>query len=61
MENRIVKILDELPNDILSAKSIFKYHRINKFLYDLLINNEIWFSNPFSFNDPFDCNLTIDV
>lgn len=60
MEDRIVDILDKLTSDILPNKRVFKYHRINKFLYDLLINNEIWFSNPFSFNDPFDCNLTID-
>ncbi|WP_163401536.1 DUF2971 domain-containing protein [Flavobacterium fluviatile] len=60
MENRIHSILDNLTNDKLTTKSVYKYHRINKFLYDLLINNEIWFSDPYSFNDPFDCNLTID-
>lgn len=60
MENRIHRILDNLTNDKLITKSVYKYHRINKFLYDLLINNEIWFSEPYSFNDPFDCNLTID-
>lgn len=60
MENRILKILDSLKSDKLTTKTVFKYHRINKNFYDLLINNEIWFSDPFSYNDPFDCNLTID-
>lgn len=60
MENRIHSILDRLTNDKLKTSRVYKYHKINKFLYDLLINNEIWFSNPYSFNDPFDCNLTID-
>lgn len=60
MEKRIIDTLNDLQNDNLQNRSIFKYHRINKFLYDLLINSEIWFSDPFSYNDPFDCNLTID-
>ncbi|WP_407476586.1 DUF2971 domain-containing protein [Elizabethkingia anophelis] len=60
MENRINDILDRLKNDELNRKKIYKYHRINKFLYDLLINNEIWCASPYTFNDPFDCNLTID-
>lgn len=60
MESRIHEILRNLKNDELEEDSVFKYHRINQFLYDLLINNEIWFSSPYSFNDPFDCNITID-
>lgn len=60
MKNRIHNILESLTNDNLTTKRVYKYHRINKFLYDLLINNQIWFSDPYSFNDPFDCNLTID-
>jgi hypothetical protein len=60
MNNRIHQLLDNMTNDSLKAKRVYKYHKINKFLYDLLINNEIWFGDPYSFNDPFDCNLTID-
>jgi len=39
--------------------SIYKYHPINNHLYDLILNHEIWFSNPNSFNDPYDCNIHI--
>lgn len=36
---------------------MFKYFPINEFLLSTLKDNEIWFSNPNNFNDPFDCNL----
>ena len=39
---------------------LHKYYRIDNRFLEVLINNEIWFSNPFEFNDPYDCNLTID-
>ena len=60
MKKRIHKRIDDLNNDIINSKRIYKYHKVNKFLYDLLINNELWFADPFSFNDPFDSNITID-
>lgn len=60
MQKRVHRILDELFNDNIKGNTLFKYHRINKFLYDVIVNSELWFSDPFSFNDPFDCNLTID-
>lgn len=34
---------------------IYKYFRINENLYQLLINNQLWFSYPGDFNDPYDC------
>lgn len=44
---------------------LYKFHRINKFLYQLLVDNNFWFSDPKEFNDPFDMrffsNLTISV
>lgn len=36
---------------------IYKYFRFNENLYDLVINNRLWFSNPSDFNDPYDCNV----
>jgi hypothetical protein len=60
MENRIHKLLEKLTNDNLTTKRVYKYHKINKHFYDILINNQIWFSDPYSYNDPFDCNITID-
>lgn len=35
--------------------TIYKYFRINENLYQLLINNKLWFSYPADFNDPYDC------
>ena len=60
-EERIYQILEQLDNDILESNLIYKYHKINQFAYDLLINHEIYFENPYKYNDPFDCNLTIDA
>jgi hypothetical protein len=39
---------------------LYKYCSINENLYSLLINNELWFSDPMTFNDPYDCNLHYD-
>lgn len=38
------------------VKSVFKYYCINQNLYNSIINNELFFSNPRNFNDPFDSN-----
>ena len=37
---------------------LYYYTKVDKFLYENLINKTIWFSKPSSFNDPFDCNLS---
>lgn len=60
MEERIYQILGQLDNDTLESNFIYKYHKINQYAYDLIINNEVYFENPYKYNDPFDCNLTID-
>lgn len=39
---------------------IYKYMAVNQFLYEMLINQEMWFSSPMDFNDPFDCNLPLN-
>ena len=36
---------------------VYKYSAINSNLFKLLINSELWFATPISFNDPFDCQL----
>lgn len=46
--------MKELP------KYIYKYCPITKYLFETLIRNELWFSAPFDFNDPFDCYLPFD-
>jgi hypothetical protein len=37
--------------------TLFKYFQINDNFKTTLVNNQIWFSSPDDFNDPFDCNL----
>ena len=39
---------------------MYKYTSINKFLYEMLIRGELWFSSPFDFNDPYDSNMPVD-
>jgi Protein of unknown function (DUF2971) len=41
-------------------KSLFKYRAINKNSIKNFEENTIWLSNPSTFNDPYDCALTVD-
>lgn len=38
----------------------WKFRDVNEGTLSLLINRELWFSNPIFFNDPFDCQVDID-
>jgi hypothetical protein len=38
----------------MKANYFYKYHTINQNLYSSIINNELYFSSPRNFNDPFD-------
>lgn len=40
---------------------ICKYFCIDKYFYDSIENNYLWFSDPKNFNDPYDLNIEIDV
>lgn len=47
-------VLDEqLPQYVYRMRSVDRY------LFDTLINKEMWFSNPTDFNDPFDCDINM--
>lgn len=39
---------------------LFKYYS-RKFLEELFKKNELWFSSPLSFNDPFDCQINLNT
>lgn len=42
-------------------KKLYKYEVINREKINMLINSELWFSNPDDFNDPFDsCGICFD-
>ncbi|MFI5416343.1 MAG: DUF2971 domain-containing protein [Nitrososphaerales archaeon] len=38
---------------------VYKYFRINQYLYDTLISNQLYFSSIGQFNDPYDCHIAI--
>jgi hypothetical protein len=42
-------------------KFIYKYFTVNEYLLRSLINNELFFSNPMNFNDPFDCQFELNL
>jgi hypothetical protein len=55
MEKSEKRSVDGDGNEI--PATIYKYCRLGKNLYDLIINGHLWFSSPQDFNDPFDCNM----
>jgi len=42
-------------------ESVYRMRTVNRFLFDSLINSEMWFSNPTDFNDPFDCGIDMKI
>lgn len=38
----------------------YRYVAINEYTIKNILNNQLWFTNPFDFNDPFDCQIRID-
>lgn len=44
-------------NNISIPKFLIKYYSADLNGFNVLRKNEIWASNPFSFNDPFDCSI----
>lgn len=41
-------------------KCLHRFQRIDQNLFNSLIYNYQWFSNPKDFNDPYDCNIELD-
>lgn len=39
----------------MNEQIFYKYKNINNYTYDLLLNNEFYYSFPHEMNDPFDC------
>ena len=39
-------------------KDVYRYIDLDKKTYDIIKNNQLWFSKAKDFNDPFDCNLS---
>jgi DUF2971 family protein len=60
MKTRLLKWIRNEKNEQLSDPIVYKYCSMNKFLKNLLVDNSMFFNNPYNFNDPFDCNLVIN-
>lgn len=60
MEKRFVENLKQMTNDVNDTK-VFKYREINENTFKILSNHQVWFANPSTFNDPFDCNIRVDM
>jgi hypothetical protein len=61
MENLFKKLIDQMVFDKKLPKYVYRMRPVNKFLFDSLINSQVWFSNPQDFNDPFDCDINMKV
>lgn len=44
-----------------SNEIIFKYRAFNSTSLEMLINKQLWFADPDTFNDPFDCRLDYSI
>jgi hypothetical protein len=59
MESRYQKIIRQMVVDDQLPQFVYRMRSVNRYLFDTLINREMWFSNPSDFNDPFDCDINM--
>lgn len=59
MESRYQKLIKKMVVDNQLPQFVYRMRPVNRFLFDTLINNEMWYSNPSDFNDPFDCDINM--
>ena len=57
MQNNIHQIVDQLIEDVLENPMVYKFHEINQLAFELLVNSEINFKNPYA----FDFHLTLET
>jgi hypothetical protein len=39
---------------------LYKYRSVSSFTEDIIVNNRVYFSAPYTLNDPFDCKMPMD-
>lgn len=59
MESRYQKLINKMVIDEQLPQFVYRMRSVNRYLFDTLINKEMWFSNPTDFNDPFDCDINM--
>ena len=48
------------PSNHPMPTSLFKYQTLSAYSLAALVNNTVWLAKPRTFNDPFDCGVTLD-
>ena len=61
MERRYQSLVEKMVYDNQLPQTVFRMRTVNRYLFDSLINSEMWFSNPTDFNDPFDCGIDMKI
>lgn len=61
MEKRYQHLVNQMVLDKKLPQLVYRMRPVNRFLFDSLINSQIWFSNPQDFNDPFDCDVNMRI
>ena len=61
MESRYQRLIKKMVIDKQLPESVYRMRSVNRYLFDSLINSEMWFSNPTDFNDPFDCGIDMKI
>jgi len=61
MEKRYQQLVNQMVLDKKVPQLVYRMRPVNRFLFDSLINSQIWFSNPQDFNDPFDCDINMRI
>ncbi|AYN04786.1 DUF2971 domain-containing protein [Flavobacterium sp. 140616W15] len=59
MESRYQKLVRKMVIDDQLPQFVYRMRSVNRYLFDTLINGEMWFPNPMDFNDPFDCDINM--
>ena len=57
-DGKIYSTVGEIKEEI--STKLCRYCKIDERLYHSLINQQLWFTDPLKFNDPYDCNLNVD-
>lgn len=61
METTYQQLIRQRVQDNSLPRHVYRMRPVNRHLLDSLINGELWFSGPQHFNDPFDCNIRMQV
>jgi hypothetical protein len=56
-KERALELHKQMIAEAKIPKELYKHTPISNGLYKTLINSELWFAAPTSFNDPFDCQI----